>query len=100
MVDYWKKNPNKWEPIDQSQAQDLANAGWFAVAGLEDTPNGHVVVIVPGTATVKDGVSWPQCMDTGKNMKVTSQSIRQSWRAKNKDGTPGPLNRVKYYKYK
>lgn len=33
MIDYWSQNPSKWESIKMSEAQGLANEGWFVVAG-------------------------------------------------------------------
>ena len=89
IVKYWR-NSSKWESISLSQAQILANQGWFVVAGWENPfGSGHVVVIVPGTEI--DG--WPVCMDTGVNKRWDSNGLNYSF-GKDK------RNDVEYYIYK
>lgn len=91
MVKYWKDNPDKWEKITMSQAQKLANDGYFVVAGwINPTTgrSGHVVVIVPGTETHSG--SWgkvPNSMDTGYKMRTESQPLSQSFGKDKKDST-------------
>ncbi len=46
LVDYFDAN---WKSVDtEAEAQKLADSGRFVVAGRKDTPNGHVIVILPG----------------------------------------------------
>ena len=71
-----------------SEAQRLANEGWFVVAGWKATSgSGHVVVIVPG---ITNKGYWnghytdiPKAMDIGANMKTSSQDLNFSF-GKNK----------------
>lgn len=89
MVDHWEAHPEKWESIEMSQAQQLANDGYFVVAGWKSAPgkSGHVVVIVPGLL-VYSGIwkdSLPVVMDTGCNMKTISQPLSHSFGKDKKD---------------
>ena len=98
MIDYWSQNPSKWEPIKMSEAQELANEGWFVVAGWKATSgSGHVVVIVPGITNKGNWnglyINIPKAMDTGANMKTPSQGLNFSFgKKKHKD--------VIFFKYK
>ena len=98
IVDYWKANPSKWESVSMSEAQGLANEGWFVVAGWKATTgSGHVVVILSGETGKGNwnGVytDLPNSMDTGANMKTESQLINKSFgKTKHKD--------VVFFKYK
>jgi hypothetical protein len=89
MVNYWRTS-SQWQTISKSQAQALANAGYFVVAGWKNSSgNGHVVVIVPGSEV--DG--WPSGMDTGLGKRWKSRGINYSWgRDKRND--------VEYFYYK
>ena len=98
MIDYWSQNPSKWEPIKMSEAQELANEGWFVVAGWKATSgSGHVVVIVPGITNKGNWnglyINIPKARDTGANMKTPSQGLNFSFgKKKHKD--------VIFFKYK
>lgn len=98
IVDYWNANPSKWESVSMSEAQKLANEGWFVVAGWKATTgSGHVVVIISGETGKGNwnGVytDLPNSMDTGANMKTESQLINKSFgKTKHKD--------VVFFKYK
>ena len=98
IVNYWAANPTKWQPITISEALTSVNNGWFVVAGQSNASgSGHVVVLVPGAGVSR---TWngnttlcPNAMETGYNMRWTSNSITSSWgRTKHKD--------VKFYRYK
>lgn len=95
IVDYWEIHPEKWESIKMSEAQKLANEGWFVVAGWKAAPgkSGHVVVIVPGTEQVGWGGKVPVAMDTGANMRSESQKLSLSFGKDKKDN-------IKFFKYK
>ena len=74
MAEAWADNPNCWQAISLSDAQQYANDGYFVVAGyINPNPrrSGHVVVVVPGEAQYSD--SWkndvPMAMDTGYNKR-------------------------------
>lgn len=82
-----------------SQAQQLANDGYFVVAGwINSSGSGHVAVIVPGREYA--GGTWnyksakvPNTMDTGAGMRAVSQPISHSFgKTKQKD--------VKFFRYK
>lgn len=47
MVDFLKRS-EEWTQITMSAAQDLANQGCIVIAGKQEDPHGHVVVIRPG----------------------------------------------------
>lgn len=95
IVEYWEKHPEKWLSIKMSEAQKLANEGWFVVAGWKAAPgkSGHVVVIVPGTEQVGWGTKVPVAMDTGANMRSESQKLSLSFGKDKKDN-------IKFFKYK
>ena len=97
MVKYWQNNPSHWEQISVSEAQQLANEGYFVVAGWINPSggSGHVVVVVPGEETYspKWGCDVPQTMDTGGNKRTPSQPISDGFGPDKKDN-------VKFFKYK
>lgn len=98
MVKYWKNHPGKWEVIRMDEAQELANQGFFVVAGWINTKgSGHVCLVVPGKGSRGkwDGVMMnvPNTMDTGAGMRDKSQPITRSF-GKNKH------NGVIFFKYK
>lgn len=83
MVKYWMNNPSLWQEIAMSQAQGYANQGYFVVAGWINPSGGygHVVVIVPGTERYSEnwGKKVPNTMDTGYNMRSSSQKLSNSF---------------------
>lgn len=84
MVKYWKNNPDKWQRIKMSEAQALANQGYFVVAGWEN-PNpqksGHVVVVVPGEEV--NGGKWapkvPVVLEMGPRKREVKYPINGSF---------------------
>lgn len=96
MVRYWQ-NSSHWTSISMSQAQELANQGYFVVAGWINPSgeSGHVVVIVPGEETYSN--SWggyvPNSMDTGSNKRRETGPISASFGSNKKDN-------VKFFIYK
>jgi hypothetical protein len=41
---------NEWNAIDDgAKAKEKANMGKFVIAGYKNEPNGHVVIVIPGT---------------------------------------------------
>jgi hypothetical protein len=48
IVDYMRRKPEEWEPVNMDAAQALANEGRLLLAGVQDEPHGHVAVIRPG----------------------------------------------------
>lgn len=105
IVQYWLDTPDKWERIKQSSlqatldtVQQLANDGWFVVAGWQNNSsgrNGHVVVIVPGELQYSYGweVNVPQAMATGYKMRSISQGLHYSFGKNKKDN-------IYFFKYK
>lgn len=105
IVQYWLDTPDKWERIKQSSlqatldtVQQLANDGWFVVAGWQNNSSGrsgHVVVIVPGE--LQNGGRWqvnvPQAMDTGYKMRSPSQGLNYGFGKDKKDN-------IYFFKYK
>ena len=97
MVRYWQNNPSHWEQISVSQAQQLANEGYFVVAGWINPSgkSGHVVVVVPGEESYSGmwGCDVPTVMDTGQNKRTSGTSIAYSFDKRKISG-------VKFFKYK
>lgn len=97
MIEYWQNNPERWVRLTSVDlVQKMANSGWFVVAGWKASEGaGHVVVIVPGTLHWASGAKMyvPECMDTGRNMRVEKQPMNKSF-GKNK------LPDVEFYYYK
>lgn len=96
MVAYWKSSAN-WQQISMSQAQQLANKGYFVVAGWINPTghSGHVVVIVPGNETYSPswGQSVPRIMDTGPNRRSDNLPLSAGF-------SSGKKNEVLFFKYK
>lgn len=96
LVEYWKSSVN-WQQISISQAQQLANKGYFIVAGWKNPTgrSGHVVVIVPGKETYSP--SWrqnvPRIMDTGPNRRSSDLPLSAGFANDKK-------NEVLFFKYK
>ena len=89
MTEYWIDHPDAWQPIPMSQAQELANQGYFVVAGWinpDRTKSGHVVVVVPGEMQSGWGTKVPCVMDTGYKMRAESQKLSISFHSKKRDG--------------
>ena len=90
-------NPSHWEQISVSEAQQLANEGYFVVAGWINPSggSGHVVVVVPGEEAYSGmwGCNVPTVMDTGSDKRTSGTSIAYSF-DKNK------ISGVKFFKYK
>ena len=66
IVDTMRKSSD-WGSIKIEEAQDYANQGRLVVAGQQNQPHGHVVVIRPGVATYspKWGVLSPKVVNIG-----------------------------------
>jgi predicted transcriptional regulator len=58
----------EWREIPIKEAQINANQGRFVVAGLEENPHGHVVVVRPGLmgTSGKWGIQVPKVLNVGK----------------------------------
>lgn len=98
MVRYWQDTPEKWQRISMEKAMEMANQGYFVVAGWVNPSgqSGHVVVVVPGEGEIS--YSWgnikvPYVMDTGPGRRVGKQLISGSFSPKKKD-------KVVYFYYK
>jgi len=105
LVKYWGNHPNEWHPVSMSQAQGLANQGYFVVGGWIDTTvggHGHVVLIVPGEPTQhpwNNGTTTtqtyvPNTMDTGGGGRRESSEPITSGFGSDKQAD------VKFYQYK
>lgn len=96
LVEYWKSSAN-WQQISITQAQQLANKGYFVVAGWKNPTgrSGHVVVIVPGKETYSPswGQNVPRIMDTGPNRRSTDLPLSAGF-------AKGKKNEVLFFKYK
>ena len=66
MVDFLKRS-DEWQPIDMSVAQGLANQGCIVIAGKQEDPHGHVVIIRPGLEEIsgKWGRKAPKVAQVG-----------------------------------
>jgi len=98
---YYLRDSPEWEQITGTlqekltKVQNLANEGWFVVAGKTESGSGHVAVIVPGTLT--PSYSWkadvPAAFDTGINKRWSGKPLSNSWRASDSGG-------VEFFRYK
>ncbi|MFI3328553.1 MAG: hypothetical protein SNH79_01695 [Rikenellaceae bacterium] len=83
MVRYWSSGTPNWLSIEMDAAQEIANLGYFVVAGWEDKSGGlgHVSVIVSGEAVEGRwcGVNTlvPISADTGRDRR--EESIGINW---------------------
>lgn len=98
MAEAWKSNPDHWQAISLSDAQQYANDGYFVVAGyINPNPNrsGHVVVVVPGTETFskKWGMTLPCIMDTGAYKRACGIPLSTGF-------GPDKKSDIKFYYYK
>lgn len=66
MVALMRSSPY-WLAIKLDQAQGMANHGHLVIAGLQDEPHGHVVVVRPGIAgfSGKWGTAAPKVINIG-----------------------------------
>lgn len=98
MTMYWRNTPEHWRKIQLSEAQSLANQGYFVVAGYIAPGNnsGHVVVVVPGEGGKSP--SWggqvPNTMDTGANKRESKTLFSYSYGS----GKKGKVEFYYYYK--
>ena len=98
VAEAWADNPNCWQAISLSDAQQYANDGYFVVAGyINPNPrrSGHVVVVVPGTEIVskKWGIALPCIMDTGGSKRAVGISLGEGFGLDKKSD-------IKFYYYK
>ena len=98
MISEWKKRPQNWIPIKLSEAQELANKGYFVVVGWKN-PNagssGHVAVVVPGTGIRSS--SWggmvPVILEMGKGRRYPKKGLNYGFHHDKK-----PQMEIFYYK--
>lgn len=97
MVRYWRDNPEKWQRISMEKAMEMANQGYFVVAGWVNPSgqSGHVVVVVPGPGdkSVKWGGIVPNTMETGLRRRNPKQLLSESFDSEKKSD-------VVFYYYK
>lgn len=97
IVRYWMSHPSQWQRISMSEAQALANKGYFVVAGWINPTgrSGHVVVVVPGTAVYRSnwGGYIPNVMDTGEEKRTVKQLLSNSFNSAKR-------NDIVFFKYK
>ncbi len=62
----------RWTRIKASEAQELANLGFLVIAGVKETPHGHVAVVRPGNSTQsgKWKTSAPKLMNVGAKNSI------------------------------
>jgi hypothetical protein len=58
LVDYFNDATKGWKTVTEDEAQAAADAGELVIAGKRDTPNGHVVVVLPGGKTGTGGYEY------------------------------------------
>ncbi len=55
-----------WKQTDNTQAQELANAGIFTIAIAKNYDgSGHVVMVVPGNGLTEEGLFYPNTAQSG-----------------------------------
>jgi len=76
IIDAMGKTP--WLPFgnDASKAVQYASMQYLVVAGLKESPNGHVVVIMPGSATPYPSAYWGKLHGVGRK----NGTINWAWK--------------------
>lgn len=98
MISEWRKRPQNWIPIKLSEAQELANKGYFVVVGWKN-PNagssGHVAVVVPGTEIRSSswGGTVPVILEMGKGRRYPKKGLNYGFHHDKK-----PQIEIFYYK--
>jgi hypothetical protein len=66
LIDYMS-GPNDWHEVGIEEGWKLANEGKVVIGGRKDSPNGHVIVIYPGTKIPGGGYMYSRTnRQTGK----------------------------------
>jgi len=113
IVDYLMSPQSGWQNLGKNpwRAVELANQGYFVVAGKKELgTNGHVAVVVPSDATISSDYgpygSWGQLNGVGKRHATLSSAwvAGPKWKdpavVKKHGGVPGdppPLDEVLYF---
>jgi hypothetical protein len=58
LIDYLNNLKNKWQAITENEAQAAADRNKLVIAGKKATPNGHVVVVMPGGKIASGGYNY------------------------------------------
>lgn len=96
-VDYMEKN---WKKVSMEEAKELAEQGFFVVAGRKDRPHGHVTIVVKGPGVTRpDPVTgrprvWPNIaggsLGSGSGYSEGNKTILNAWFRRQ-------LSQVQYY---
>lgn len=80
LIAYLSKAPG-WSVLghNATQASVLAAKGYFVVAGLEENPNGHVVVVVPGKLIHGSPVGYWGSL-RGEQFAGADKSLSWAWK--------------------
>ena len=108
IVAYLQKTPG-WPQLgqDPAKAADLADKGYFVVAGKTETGHGHVAIVVPGwSSRGRPMAYWGRLKVGGRE----NASLSEAWMGEgfwdsaeglkefpHKKGTPAPLDQVIYF---
>ena len=89
MVDYMSRSSDFSPVTDMAQAQALANGGSVVIAGYQNVPHGHVVVLRPGVMEFsgKWNCLTPKCSNVGlrpvgqlgKGLSLAFQDVPKIW---------------------
>ncbi len=60
----------RWKEVPVSELAERASRGELIVGGLEETPNGHVIVVFPGAAKPAGGYAY---MSGGKSVTMRAR---------------------------
>lgn len=76
LIDSMRNKP--WVALGKSpaKANQAAKNGYFVIAGLKATPNGHVAVVVPGGTDAVPNAYWGQLGGVGKK----NTGVNWSWK--------------------
>jgi hypothetical protein len=58
LIDFFNTASSGWRAVSADDAQKLADMEWLVIAGKKDSPNGHVVAVMPGGQKASGGYSY------------------------------------------
>jgi hypothetical protein len=92
LVDYFNDPKNGWVSVSEQDAQDAADSDRLVVAGKKATPNGHVVVVMPGRMKSSGGYNYTD-KKTGKLMTAADHGRYPRSCSTAMGGWPGAISK-------
>jgi hypothetical protein len=92
LIDYFNDSAQGWVAISAQDAQDAADSDRLVVAGKKATPNGHVVVVMPGRMKASGGYQYTD-RKTGKLQTAANHGTYPRSCSTAKGGWPGGISK-------